>query len=728
MLLLTLAVVLSIVLVVGYQLGQSRHAIWEGTNTINQNLLAAVSRLLEQHLLRIENSLEHTADMLAQAAGSAPAPDTLFHAPGAQPDDQMFVLDNDGQVLHAMRPHHDRQAVPAPLRDYFQVYQQPDPPALYISRPYFLDGVDTPCLAVSRPWRSPDGSLNGVLVYAFSLSDLSDLLAGFELGEDSGLNIWHDDGWAVLTFPFSDSPWEGKILDERTLEHIHDNAQGSFTALSAIGNTYRLYNYRHLDAFPLIVSTVQPVSAIMSGWRYMAYWQVGLFTFLLMLCLILLQRVRAELRAHRITSKRLQRARSNVQTILESLPALVAYWDHNLINQFSNAEHERWFGVAPDKIRGRHLGEIFGEQQFRRLQPYIKRVLEGSIQELEMPLQHAAGYTGHVIATLVPDGPPGHVTGFFALVNDITGRKAAEDTLTQEKERFRVTLEGIRDGVLTTDRSGFITYMNPAASVMTGWSVEQASGQIIGRVVQLQDAAGKRINVSGAILRALERGRTVNSGDDCFLDGQGGNKRQVEGSASPIYDSEGKRAGAVVVLQDITQARVVASKMARLAQQDALTGLANRRLMLKLIGQALSSASRYSNRVGVLYLDLDGFKRVNDTYGHGAGDTLLKEAASRFVAVLRDEDTLGRLGGDEFVVLMHTITDKSEAIRLAERLVRSSQAAYDLAGHRIRVTVSIGIAVYPDVAQGREALIEAADHAMYQAKKKGRNCYAVFKL
>src|SRR5699024_6179824 len=224
-----------------------------------------------------------------------------------------------------------------------------------------------------------------------------------------------------------------------------------------------------------------------------------------------------------------------------------------------------------------------------------------------------------------------------------------------------------------TDRSGLITYMNPAASAMTGWSVDKAIGQPIDKVVKLRDEAGKPIDVSSAVMRALDRGRTIRSGPDCYLTNPSSKQRQIEGSAAPIHDAESKRVGTVVVLQDITQARVVASKMARLAQQDALTGLANRRLMLKLIGQALSSAARYSHRVGVLYLDLDGFKRVNDTYGHMAGDTLLKAAGHRFNAVLRDEDTLGRIGGDEFVVLMHTITDESEAIRLARRLIKASQ-------------------------------------------------------
>lgn len=730
LLLLTFAVALSIVAVVGYQLGQSRHAIWEGTNTINQNLLSAVSQLLEQHLRRIEQSLEYTAEQLARRPdGYRPEsmPESLFHAPGSQPDDQIFVLDQAGSVQYALHDYDPAQTVNIPSRDYFRVHQQPDPPALFVSRPYFVDGADKPCLAISRTWTTAEGKPGGLLVYSFSLSDLSDLLAGFELGKDSGLNIWHDDGWAIVTFPFDENPWEGKVLDDRKLEHIHQDRVGSFTGLSAIEGSYRLYNYRHLHDFPLIVSTVQPVASIMSGWRYMAYWQIGLFTLLLVLCLILLQRVRAELRAHRITGKRLQRARSNVQTILESLPALVAYWDRNLVNQFSNAEHERWFGVAPEKIRGRHLGELLGDKQYQYMLPYVKKVLAGDIQELEMPLRHAAGYTGHVIATLVPDGAPDQVVGFFALVNDITGRKAAEDTLIEEKERFRVTLEGIRDGVLTTDRAGLITYMNPAASAMTGWSVDQATGEPIGKVVELQDDAGKQIDVTSAVMRALERGRVVRSGPDCYLHRQTSKERQIEGSAVPIHDAEGRRAGVVVVLQDITQARVVASKMARLAQQDALTGLANRRLMLKLIGKALSSATRYSNRVGVLYLDLDGFKRINDTYGHTVGDTLLKEVADRFRQVLREEDTLGRLGGDEFVVLMHTITDVAEAIRLAERLVKASQTPYQLAGHRVRVTVSVGVAVYPDVAQGREALIEAADYAMYQAKKKGRNRFDIFR-
>src|SRR5690625_4803921 len=155
LLLLTLAVALSIVGMVGYQLGQSRHAIWEGTNTINQNLLAAVSQLLEQHLKRIEQSLAHTDRQLEQHAdtqGQGPAHDSLFQVPGAQPDDQIFVLDRSGAVRYAWNDYDAAQAQHIPSRDFFRVYQQPNPPALFISKPYFLDGADKPCLAVSRAW------------------------------------------------------------------------------------------------------------------------------------------------------------------------------------------------------------------------------------------------------------------------------------------------------------------------------------------------------------------------------------------------------------------------------------------------------------------------------------------------------------------------------------------------------------------------------------------------
>ena len=724
---LVMLVAVAIVALAMYQLGQSRHAIWHGANTINQNLLTAVAHVLEQRLETIDRSLAYTVRQLeANQGASKDEAGALFSVPAVAEHDQMFVLDADGLIIHAMHEDQAPKAKRLASRDVFLSHTQPDAPDVFYSKPFVSDNADKPCMAISRAWRHADGSLGGVAVYSFRLDSMTRLLAEFEVGADSGLNVWGMDGSAIITFPYDQSPWDGSLEGTTAFEQIRSSSHGSFTSMSPIEGSYRLYNFRRLDQYPFVITTVQSVAGIMAGWRYMAYWQAALLIALLAICLLLARRVNNELRAHRITNKRLQRARSSVQTILESLPAMVGYWDKNLVNQFSNAAHEKWFRLKPEQIQGVHLSDLLDKDQFVLMEPYIRRVLEGQTQEIEISLRHPDGYSGHFIAMLVPDRPRDRVAGFFALINDITGRKAAEETLRQEKERFHVTLEGIRDGVLTTDDDGLVTYINPAASAMTGWPPDQAIGRAIDVVVRLKDSQGRLVDTLAAIHVALDRRRTVRSDDTHSLTNEHGSVRQIDGSASPIFDNKGRQTGAVVLLQDVTQARAAAHRMTRLAQHDPLTGLPNRRLLLRLISQALAGASRYSHRVGLLYLDLDGFKHVNDSLGHSVGDALLKKAGERFSQALREEDTLARVGGDEFVVLMQAISDVSEAVALAQRLLDTSQAPYEVGGQAIRVTASIGICVFPDAVLDRDALIHAADQAMYQAKKAGRNQYAVF--
>jgi diguanylate cyclase (GGDEF)-like protein len=160
-----------------------------------------------------------------------------------------------------------------------------------------------------------------------------------------------------------------------------------------------------------------------------------------------------------------------------------------------------------------------------------------------------------------------------------------------------------------------------------------------------------------------------------------------------------------------------------LALHDALTGLPNRRLLEDRLQTALKHATRKGLPLALLYLDLDGFKLVNDTYGHDCGDKLLKEIARRLVRTCRSEDTVARMGGDEFVIVLSDIHDSGPVRRLAGDLVRTLSQPCAIDGHEVRVSASIGIAFYPDHADTVEDLINSADRALYLAKGSGKNQY-----
>jgi diguanylate cyclase (GGDEF)-like protein len=168
------------------------------------------------------------------------------------------------------------------------------------------------------------------------------------------------------------------------------------------------------------------------------------------------------------------------------------------------------------------------------------------------------------------------------------------------------------------------------------------------------------------------------------------------------------------------------SALSELANNDALTGLPNRRLLEDRMQQALKEASRAQNVVAVLFLDLDYFKVINDTYGHVIGDQLLKKVADRLTSLLRAEDTVARIGGDEFVILLPKLKDEQQVIATAEKVISELAKPFDIAGKTLQVGVSIGIALYPEHDDNPSHLIKYADDAMYVAKRQGRNCYAIY--
>jgi diguanylate cyclase (GGDEF)-like protein/hemerythrin-like metal-binding protein/PAS domain S-box-containing protein len=187
------------------------------------------------------------------------------------------------------------------------------------------------------------------------------------------------------------------------------------------------------------------------------------------------------------------------------------------------------------------------------------------------------------------------------------------------------------------------------------------------------------------------------------------------------HDGEGLMA---IFAQDITERRRTETQLGLLAYSDPLTGLANRAMFADRLRQVALRARRAQQKFALLMLDLDGFKSVNDRYGHDAGDRLLQQTAQRFAACLRDSDTIARLGGDEFVVLLPGLNRPDDATRVADRLIEAARQPVRLGGHEVRSATSIGIAMFPDHARSVDHLIAAADTALYTAKRQGRGRHA----
>lgn len=286
-------------------------------------------------------------------------------------------------------------------------------------------------------------------------------------------------------------------------------------------------------------------------------------------------------------------------------------------------------------------------------------------------------------------------------------------------ERAQVMLDAIGDAVLSTDLAGNITYMNPVAERMTGWTTWEATGRPLQDVMRIIDA-DSREPARNPLALAAQRDTSVGVGDNCLLIGRDGRECAIEDTATPIHDRHGNVTGAVIVFHDVGAARALSVRMSYLAQHDLLTGLPNRMLLTDRLDRAIAAARRHGSMLAVLFMDLDRFKPINDRLGHAVGDQVLRSVASRLSAGVRQSDTVSRLGGDEFVVLLSEVACAEAAVRTAETLRAAIAAPLDIEDRDLVVTASVGVGVYPVDGTDAETLLKKADLASLSAKAHRR--------
>jgi len=351
-----------------------------------------------------------------------------------------------------------------------------------------------------------------------------------------------------------------------------------------------------------------------------------------------------------------------------------------------------------------------------------------------IPLVVLTGMDNESLATQVlQEGAQDHLIkgqfnarGLMRAMGYAIERKALEEALFAEKERAQVTLNSIGDAVACTDTLGNITFLNLVAEQMTGWSCQEAASRPMPEVFHILDATSRE-TIPNPMEMAIGRNRTMHLPSNCVLIRRDGFEIPIEDCVAPIRNREGQPAGAVIVFRDATAARATAREIHHLAQHDFLTGLPNRALLNDRIGQAIIFAPRRTGKIAVLFLDLDGFKHINDTLGHQVGDKLLQSIAQRLLTCIRASDTVSRHGGDEFIVLLSEVAHSDDIAVAARRILQAVSEVHAIDHYEVHLTVSIGVCVYPDDGQDTQSLIKNADTAMYQAKENGRHSYQFFK-
>ena len=314
----------------------------------------------------------------------------------------------------------------------------------------------------------------------------------------------------------------------------------------------------------------------------------------------------------------------------------------------------------------------------------------------------------------------GYQTHWVSVDRDITARKEAEKALAEKERLYRLVADNARDLIALHTPAGTFRYVSPSCVSMLGYSPEQLAGTNPYRLVHPEDRYGvfetfKSARRSGQDTQASYRIRRK-SGEYAWF----------ETLMRAIRDESGRVVQIQTASRDVTERRAIEEQLAHQAFHDPLTNLPNRALFLNRVAHALERVQRRPEQMAVVVFDLDNFKVINDSLGHGVGDTLLVKVAERLSACLRPGDTAARLGGDEFAVLLEEIVNGSEAARLAERIAVELRAPFRLQGQEMFITASSGIVVNTPEHRRPETLLRDADVAMYRAKQLGKATYAMF--
>jgi len=403
--------------------------------------------------------------------------------------------------------------------------------------------------------------------------------------------------------------------------------------------------------------------------------------------------------------------------VCDAVPVAIAYYERvGNVCRYANQGYASMFGFDPQSILELTVTQVIGEAAAQAIQPQVDTVLrELRSIRYERHLPGDDGLQRSIEVHLLPHADDSGVAiGVFVLISDITRHRQAEAALRESEERLSKFMRASAEGIVF-HKGGFITDINPPALQLLGYAAEQ----MMGRSTLDFIAPNERAQVAAAMAAGQELGY-----DSVAVHADGSHVPVEFIVRTMVYQGERLRMTLVRDIRDRVEAQ---ARIHHLAHHDALTGLPNRAAFIDRANQLLAQARSQGQALALLFVDLDHFKRVNDSLGHPAGDTLLHTVAERIIGCVREADVVARFGGDEFVLLLDGPAADAAVAEVAGKLVAAVGAPLLLEGASISVTPSIGVALFPAHGDSAAELIKHADTAMYQAKSQGRAGCAFFR-
>jgi len=410
-----------------------------------------------------------------------------------------------------------------------------------------------------------------------------------------------------------------------------------------------------------------------------------------------------------------------LQLVLDTIPARVFWKDRNLVYLGCNRLCALDAGLeSPEQIIGKNDFELGWREQATQYRMDDRSVIETGQPKLDYqePQRTPDGRLIRLRTSKIPlRDSQGDIVGVMGVYQEVTEQRLAQDALRESEVRFRTLVDLLPLGVEEADLQGIIQFSNLAHHKILGYS----PGELIGK--NILELSASSPEATRNLLRKITTEQLEPQPVYDKQRTQDGRVIDVRRDWNYLRDAEGRPIGLVSLITDISESKRMEAYLKHIATHDPLTDLPNRAYLYEHLRHAITLARRNQYTLAVLYLDIDGFKSVNDSFGHPTGDLLLWRISKRFRRNIRQSDLVARLGGDEFAFVLERVKQPEDAGLVAEKILRVLARPFRLQGAEIQITGSIGISFYPEHGGKPATLVRKADQAMYQAKRAGKNRY-----
>ena len=702
---------------------ESRKQFERQAETQTRNLAQAVDQNLSGTVGKIDlslaSSVRYLEDALAGKGILDPAVAAFLHLQESLlPEvEGLRVSDAAGRVLLGKGVN---AAAPPGItdRDYYLHLREHAETRLFVTKPFLGRISGKWSIAFVRRYNQRDGSFAGVVFATMPVEHFRSLLSRFDLGAHGVISLREPDLAAIARYPSASQGMMQEIGNQNVSREFRDIVQSgvpqaTYRARTAYDQIDRTFTFHRLEHAPFLLLAGLATDDYLQEWWREARRSAALCAGFLLLSLIgirllmgAFRKVQQENDKNRLI---LQRASDGIHILDErgrlteasdSFCAALGYSKEEAIGMQMRDWDAKW---SPDMLRTVILPGLLAQTTPTTVEPRHRRK-DGRLIDVEIS---AVGFD--------LDGS----RFLFASARDVSEQKNVEAALAASEQKMRALFELAPLGIAMTDEAGHYIEFNEAFRQICGYPAEEL--QVLDYWTLTPEAYRQ---AEQAQLKSLSATGRYGPYEKEY--------RRKDGSLVPlrlngmmVTGQDGRRYVWSIV-EDITELKESQVRMERLAYFDPLTNLPNRTLLADRLRQALAQADRHGKLLAVCYLDLDGFKAVNDRWGHLVGDQLLVEAARRLQACLRAGDTVARLGGDEFVVLLGDAEDPREIEHAVNRVLSGLSAPVRVGDLTPQLTASIGVAIHPRDGENLDTLLRHADQAMYVAKQRGKNRFHLF--